>query len=128
MSRIKIDQIEVKELKADITNVGMDRKEEQQEQWEFFKKISGIMTDYLNKMINIPSTLFTPNFVLPSKAQFAAILKTIGLVKGVIYKFKQIDNALHSRDQRSTERERIARLSIVKGLEKNRWKVIKGDK
>lgn len=128
MSRIKVDQIEVKELKADTLNSGIDKKEEQYEQWEFFKKVSGVMTDYITKMINIPSTLFTPSFVLPSKAQFAAILKTIGLVKGVIYKFKQIDKALHTRDQRSTERERIAKLAIIKGLEKNIWKVIRGDK
>ena len=128
MSRIKVDQIEVKEIKADIVNSGIDKKEEQQEQWEFFKKISGVMTDYITKMINIPSTMFTPAFVLPSKAQFGAILKTIGLIKGVIYKFKQIDKALHTRDERSTDRERIAKLAIIKGLEKNRWKVIKGDK
>lgn len=128
MSRIKVDQIEVKELKADIVNSGIDKKEEQQEQWEFFKKISGVVTDFMNKMINIPSTLFTPSLVLPTKAQFAAILRTVGLIKGIIYKFKQIDYTLKHREDRSTEKERLARLSIIKGLEKNRWKVIKGEK
>lgn len=68
-------------------------------EWEFFKKNSGIVTDYLNKQINIPSTAFTPNMVLPSKTIFTNIMSgynVLNTVNGLLKKLSGIFNPTSS--------------------------------
>lgn len=110
-------------LNAKSSNVGVSKKEENFKQWEFFKNVEGVLTETITKMLNIPSTLFTPAFSLPSKAQFANILKTIAIIKAVMYKFRQIDEALHKNKNTTSDRKRIARMEILTALEKNKWQV-----
>ncbi|MGL4449620.1 MAG: hypothetical protein ACRCTZ_00340 [Sarcina sp.] len=58
--------------------------------WEFMKKIDGLSTDFLNKQINIPSTAFTPNFTLPSKAAFSNIFFAYNVLNGIYKKISQV--------------------------------------
>ena len=59
--------IKVNNVKSETVNSNVSKSQTQHKSWEFFKNIQGIVTDFLNKQINIPSTAFTPNFVLPTK-------------------------------------------------------------
>ena len=121
-------------VKSKSSNTVVDKKEETYNQWEFFKKVDGLLTDQIQKMINIPSTLFTPALSLPSKLMFSNIAKVVAVIKGVIYKFKKIDEALHQNRNQSSKRKKMVRLSILNGFEKNKWvvnyykKENKGDK
>lgn len=116
------------------SNTVVDKKEETYNQWEFFKKVDGLLTDQIQKMVNIPSTLFTPSLSLPSKLMFSNIAKVVAVIKGVIYKFKKIDETLHKNRNQSSKRKKMVRLSILNGFEKNKWvvnyykKENKGDK
>ena len=126
------------EINGNITskssNTIVEKKEENYNQWEFFKKVDGLLTDQIQKMVNIPSTLFTPALSLPSKLMFSNIAKVVAVIKGVIYKFKKIDEALHQNRNQSSKRKKMVRLSILNGFEKNKWvvnyykKENKGDK
>ena len=121
-------------VKSKSSNTVIDKKEETYNQWEFFKKVDGLLTDQIQKMINIPSTLFTPALSLPSKLMFSNIAKVVAVIKGVIYKFKKIDEALHQNRNESSKRKKMVRLSIMNGFEKDKWivnyykKENKGDK
>lgn len=126
------------EINGNITskssNTIVEKKEENYNQWEFFKKVDGLLTDQIQKMVNIPSTLFTPALSLPSKLMFSNIAKVIAVIKGVIYKFKKIDEALHQNRNESSKRKKMVKLVILNGFEKNKWivnyykKENKGDK
>ena len=121
-------------IKSKSSNTVIEKKEENYNQWEFFKKVDGLLTDQIQKMVNIPSTLFTPAFSMPSKLMFSNVAKVIAIIKGVIYKFKKIDEALHKKRNESSKRKKIVRLSILNGFEKDKWivnyykKENKGDK
>ena len=116
------------------SNTIVEKKEENYNQWEFFKKVDGLLTDQIQKMVNIPSTLFTPALSLPSKLMFSNIAKVIAVIKGVIYKFKKIDEALHQNRNESSKRKKMVKLAILNSFEKNKWivnyykKENKGDK
>ena len=126
------------EINGNITskssNTIVEKKEENYNQWEFFKKVDGLLTDQIQKMVNIPSTLFTPALSLPSKLMFSNVAKVIAVIKGVIYKFKKIDEALHQNRNESSKRKKMVKLAILDGFEKNKWivnyykKENKGDK
>ena len=126
------------EINGNITskssNTIVEKKEENYNQWEFFKKVDGLLTDQIQKMVNIPSTLFTPALSLPSKLMFSNIAKVIAVIKGVIYKFKKIDEALHQNRNESSKRKKMVKLAILNSFEKNKWivnyykKENKGDK
>ena len=136
MSKFKFDgDVEVNgNIKSKSSNTVIEKKEENYNQWEFFKKVDGLLTDQIQKMVNIPSTLFTPAFSMPSKLMFSNVAKVIAIIKGVIYKFKKIDEALHKNRNESSKRKKIVRLSILNGFEKDKWivnyykKENKGDK
>ena len=105
------------------SNTIIEKKEENHNQWEFFKKVDGLLTDEIQKMVNIPSTLFTPAFALPSKSQFANVTKVIALIKGVMHKFKRINETIKNNHNEVSKRKKLVRLSILNGFEKNKWVV-----
>ena len=113
------------EINGNITskssNTIVEKKEENYNQWEFFKKVDGLLTDQIQKMVNIPSTLFTPALSLPSKLMFSNVSKVIAVSKGVIYKFKKIDEALHQNRNESSKRKKMIKLAILNGFDKNKW-------
>lgn len=108
-------------IKSKSSNTIIEKKEENYNQWEFFKKVDGLLTDQIQKMVNIPSTLFTPSFSMPSKLMFSNVAKVIAIIKGVIYKFKKIDEALHKNRNESSKRKKMVKLAILNGFEKNKW-------
>lgn len=136
MAKFKFDgDVEVNgNIKSKSSNTVIEKKEENYNQWEFFKKVDGLLTDQIQKMVNIPSTLFTPAFSLPSKLMFSNVAKVIAIIKGVIHKFKKIDEALHQNRNESSKRKKMVRLSILNSFEKDKWivnyykKENKGDK
>lgn len=136
MAKFKFDgDVEVNgNIKSKSSNTIIEKKEENYNQWEFFKKVDGLLTDQIQKMVNIPSTLFTPAFSLPSKLMFSNVAKVIAIIKGVIHKFKKIDEALHQNRNESSKRKKMVRLSILNSFEKDKWivnyykKENKGDK
>ena len=125
MANFKFDgNVEINgNIKSKSTSTISEKKEENHNQWEFFKKIDGLLTDQITKMVNIPSTLFTPAFSLPSKAQFVNIMKIIAVIKGVMYKFRRINEILDKNNQKTSERKKLVRLSILNSFEKNKWVV-----
>lgn len=85
---LKAKQVNAKNMSASNVNVNQLNTE-----WEFFKKNSGLVTDFMNKQINIPSTVFTPDMVLPSKTIFTNITtgyKTLNTIHNLINKFSGI--------------------------------------
>ena len=125
MSKFKFDgDVEVNgNIKSKSSNTVIEKKEENYNQWEFFKKVDGLLTDQIQKMVNIPSTLFTPAFSMPSKLMFSNVAKVIAIIKGVIHKFKKIDEALHKNRNESSKRKKMVKLAILNGFEKNKWVV-----
>ncbi len=123
MAKFKFDgDVEVNgNIKSKSSNTVIEKKEENYNQWEFFKKVDGLLTDQIQKMVNIPSTLFTPAFSLPSKLMFSNVAKVIAIIKGVIHKFKKIDEALHQNRNESSKRKKMVKLAILNGFEKNKW-------
>jgi len=123
MAKFKFDgDVEVNgNIKSKSSNTVIEKKEENYNQWEFFKKVDGLLTDQIQKMVNIPSTLFTPAFSLPSKLMFSNVAKVIAIIKGVIHKFKKIDEALHQNRNESSKRKKMVKLSILNSFEKNKW-------
>ena len=123
MSKFKFDgDVEVNgNIKSKSSNTVIEKKEENYNQWEFFKKVDGLLTDQIQKMVNIPSTLFTPAFSMPSKLMFSNVAKVIAIIKGVIHKVKKIDEALHNNRNESSKRKKMVKLAILNGFEKNKW-------
>lgn len=123
MAKFKFDgDVEVNgNIKSKSSNTVIEKKEENYNQWEFFKKVDGLLTDQIQKMVNIPSTLFTPAFSLPSKLMFSNVAKVIAIIKGVIHKFKKLDEALHQNRNESSKRKKMVKLSILNSFEKNKW-------
>lgn len=124
MSEIMVDKLKVNEnVVANKANLNNTKTNEVDTSWEFFKMRSGVVTDYMQKMINIPSTFFTPAFVEPSKAFFKDAVQTLALIKAVLHKFRQINDVIDKNKKKTSERKKIARLSILNSLEKSKWEV-----
>lgn len=91
---MKSEKVNVKDLGGANVKVNQLNTE-----WEFFKKNSGIVTDYLNKQINIPSTAFTPNMVLPSKTIFTNVMSgynVLNTANGLLQKLSGVFNQTSS--------------------------------
>ena len=71
--------------------------------WEFFKHINGMVTEYLNKQINIPSTAITPAFVLATKDIFSNILIGIQVFKQLKERLGLIAEVIHGDVKTSTK-------------------------
>lgn len=80
--------------------------------WEFMKKIDGLSTDFLNKQINIPSTAFTPNFTLPSKAAFSNIFFAYNVLNGIYKKISQV-SAVFDKNSNTAIRKDFIKNSIA---------------
>ena len=110
-SGIKLEQASVNNISSATLNANSVKHE-----WEFFKKTSGFVTDYLNKQINIPSTAFTPNMVLPTKAAFASILQATSVLKNVQNIITRISNINSTGTSFAAKSNSIVKQSIAKSL------------
>lgn len=88
--------------------------------WEFFKKINGLVTDYLNKQINIPSTSFTPNMVLPTKDIFAHIMMAKSFMEQLKTKIEILSNAFSKDESYTAKRKEYVRKVIARSYERRK--------
>lgn len=105
------------------TNVGRSKSDVEVKQWEFFKKIEGLSTDYISKMLNIASTFFTPSFTLPSKEALNDILRGAFLISAIYTKTKQVAGFLDTSEGDRTKKKEYIKL-IVKNATK-KYKEVK---
>ena len=108
-STLKADKVVSSE-----TNVGRSNSDVEVKQWEFFKKVEGLSTDYITKMLNIASTFFTPNLTMPSKEIFNKVLKASALVSAIYTKTKQITGALNKETGDRYKKKEYVRLAVKK--------------
>jgi hypothetical protein len=112
--------IKVNNVKSETVNSNVSKSQTQHKSWEFFKNIQGIVTDFLNKQINIPSTAFTPNFVLPTKDAFAKISMVIGIFNQLKTRLSMVGEVISGSDNTiSSQRKQY----IIREINKNlgRW-------
>lgn len=112
--------IKVNNVKSETVNSNVSKSQTQHKSWEFFKNIQGIVTDFLNKQINIPSTAFTPNFVLPTKDAFAKISMVIGTFNQLKTRLSMVGEVISGSDNTiSSQRKQY----IIREINKNlgRW-------
>lgn len=112
--------IKVNNIKSETVNSNVSKSQTQHKSWEFFKNIQGIVTDFLNKQINIPSTAFTPNFVLPTKDAFAKISMVIGIFNQLKTRLSMVGEVISGSDNTiSSQRKQYVIREINKNL--GRW-------
>lgn len=112
--------IKVNNVKSETVNSNVSKSQTQHKSWEFFKNIQGIVTDFLNKQINIPSTAFTPNFVLPTKDAFAKISMVIGIFNQLKIRLSMVGEVISGSDNTiSSQRKQYVIREINKNL--GRW-------
>jgi hypothetical protein len=112
--------IKVNNVKSETVNSNVSKSQTQHKSWEFFKNIQGIVTDFLNKQINIPSTAFTPNFVLPTKDAFAKISMVIGIFNQLKTRLSMVGEVISGSDNTiSSQRKQYVIREINKNL--GRW-------
>ena len=104
---LKTEQINSKNIGTSNANINQLNTE-----WDFFKKNSGIVTDYLNKQINIPSTAFTPNMVLPSKTIFTNIMMGYSILSNVNNLLKKLSGAFNQTSSFSFFSKEVVKKSI----------------
>lgn len=80
--------------------------------WEFFKDVHGIITRPMNIQINIPSTAFTPNFALPSKAILSNIVSAKNILSGLAKKAKSLANVIDSTSSLAAKQKQIVKVGI----------------
>lgn len=85
-------------------------------EWEFFKKNSGIVTDYLNKQINIPSTAVTPNMVLPSKTIFTNIMSGYNVISTLTNLVQKLSGAFNQTSSFAFISKEVVKSSIGAAL------------
>lgn len=86
--------------------------------WEFFKDIHGIITRPMNEQINIPSTAFTPNFSLPSKAIISNIISAKNIFTELTKKAKTFANIIDSTSSIALKQKQIVKSSIALSCKK----------
>lgn len=112
--------IKVNNVKSETVNSNVSKSQTQHKSWEFFKNIQGVVTDFLNKQINIPSTAFTPNFVLPTKDAFAKISMVIGIFNQLKTRLSMVGEVISGSDNTiSSQRKQYVIREINKNL--GRW-------
>lgn len=85
--------------------------------WEFFKDIHGIISRPMNEQINIPSTAFTPNFSMPSKAILNNIVLAKNFLESLLKKINDVSNVF-SNNSNYVKQNKIVKLSIAKAYDK----------
>lgn len=112
--------VKVTTVKSETVNTSTSKSQTQHKSWEFFKNIQGIVTDYLNKQINIPSTAFTPNFVLSTKDAFAKISMVISIFNQLKDRLGMVSEVISgSKNTYTYKRKRYVINEINKSL--GRW-------
>lgn len=110
----KVDgDIEVKD-----TNTANTNTDNFNGSWEFFKNTFGIITDFMNKQIMIPSTAFTPDFPLPTKAILLNIVKAKEALTIIKNKVKQLSNAMDKDNSSTLKQKQIVKINIVNAYNK----------
>lgn len=105
---LKTEQVNSKNISGSNVNVNQLNTE-----WEFFKKNNGIVTDYLNKQINIPSTAFTPNMVLPSKTIFTNIMAGYSVLSSLSNIMKKLSGTLQAESSFSFKSKEVVKKSVA---------------
>ena len=100
------------------TNIGRNKSDVEIKQWEFFKKVEGLSSDYISKMLNIASTFFTPNFTLPSKEALNDILRATTLISAIYTKTRQVAGFLDNSKGDRTKKKEYIKL-VVQNATKN---------
>lgn len=86
--------------------------------WEFFKDVIGLVTRPLNQQICIPSTAFTPDFSLPTKAILVNIIKAKDTLTTINNKIKQISNSFDKDHSDVLKQKEIVKINIVRSYKK----------
>lgn len=112
--------LKVSNVKSETVNSNTSKSQTQHKSWEFFKSVQGVVTDYLNKQINIPSTAFTPNFVLPTKDAFAKISLVISIFNQLKTRLTMVGEVLSGSEQSVSYKRKEY---VIRELNKNlgRW-------
>lgn len=88
--------------------------------WEFFSSANGIVSEFLNKQINIPSTAFTPNMVLPTKMAFTGILQAYKILDELQNKIKAISSVVDQNNSMRAKQTEYIKLAVAKAIKKRR--------
>lgn len=110
--------MKVEGVKAKETNTVYGRTSDSIQSWEFFKKADDLFTDFMTKMVNIPSTFLTPAFTFPTKMGFLKMLEVVAFLKIVFKKIDQISAILDKNEKRSSDRKKLAKMAIFNSLNK----------
>lgn len=120
LSNQKNQTLQTKNIRAKDSDASTAKANTQVSSWEFFNKIHGIFTDEITKMVNLASTLFTPQLSLPTKANYLKVLEAVAYLKIVFRKFNQITAVIEKNNGKDTKRKKIAKLAIFNALNKER--------
>lgn len=112
--------LKLKQMNAQNASVSNSESETTKTGWEFFKKISGLVTDYLNKQINIPSTSFTPNMVLATKDIFSHIMMAKSFMEQLKEKIETLSNAFSKDESYTAKRKEYVRKVIARSYERRK--------
>ena len=99
------------------TNSNTSTSTSQQSGWEAFTRVKGFLTDFINAPINIPSTIITPSFQLPSKAAFSQVTRCIGYASALLNVVKEVDAVINGKEVKKKQQE-IIRNNVAKGFNK----------
>lgn len=113
--------IKISTVKTATVNSDLSKSQTQHKSWEFFKNIQGIVTDFLNKQINIPSTAFTPNFVLPTKEIFSKIALTISIFTQLKQKMEMVGEVFSGDSTKTITYKRKQYVKRQLNLKLGRW-------
>lgn len=105
-------------VKTDKVNTSTTSHDQSHGSWEFFKDIRGLVTRPLNQQISIPSTAFTPDFSLPTKAILVNIIKAKEVLTIIRNKVKQLSNAMDKDNSDALKQKEIVRINIVNAYKK----------
>lgn len=94
------------------TNIGRSKNDVEVKQWEFFKKIEGLSTDYIGKMLNIASTFFTPGLTMPSKEILNDVLRASSLITAIYTKAKQVAGFLDKTNSDRNKKKEYIKLTV----------------
>lgn len=115
MSQIKINNGSLKtdtNLTGKAVNTPTANVDSSKGSWEFFKDILGIVTRPINQQIQIPSTAFTPDFSLPTKAILLNILKAKDVLSLIKNKLTNISSVFSKDHSNTLKQQKILKMNI----------------
>lgn len=115
MSQIKINGSSLKtdtNLTGNSVNTPTSNVDTSKGSWEFFKDILGIVTRPINQQIQIPSTAFTPDFALPTKAILLDIIKAKDMLKDIKNIISDVSNNFGNDNSNILKQKQMLKMSI----------------